>query len=309
MVTASPLPDPDGLYASGTSVEVTATPTQGWNFNSWSGDLSGGVNPTTITMDRNKSIVGNFSQPPPNPWGALIDAETMVLTSDLVIGQDALALGGAYISTPVGGVLTVPRVEGEINFSVPDTAQYYMWARLRGISSTEDAFFLGIDLNWTRFFPSQIGAYEWVRVSDLPLSAGQHALQACHAELNARLDAVYLTNDPNDVPIFEPPPPANRFSLTVGIEPPNSGVVSVIPNPDPDGLYAAGTNVSLLAIANFGMQFDGWDGDETGMENPLSVVMDSDKVITALFSLTPSSEVLYDIVKIDESGSLIIRPR
>lgn len=51
-----------GTYSAGTVVTVTATAGSGWHFNSWSGDLSGTTNPSTITMSANRSITANFAQ-------------------------------------------------------------------------------------------------------------------------------------------------------------------------------------------------------------------------------------------------------
>jgi len=55
------VPSP-GTYTldSGAIVLITALPSNGYNFNGWSGDSSGNKNPITITMDPNKSIKANF---------------------------------------------------------------------------------------------------------------------------------------------------------------------------------------------------------------------------------------------------------
>jgi uncharacterized repeat protein (TIGR02543 family) len=51
---------PGGTYTSGTSVTVTANPSSGYMFGSWTDDLTGTSNPTTITMNSNKNITANF---------------------------------------------------------------------------------------------------------------------------------------------------------------------------------------------------------------------------------------------------------
>src|SRR5262245_17612344 len=48
-------------YAAGTVVTLTATPSAGFTFTNWSGDLSTTANPTTIVMNANKSVVANFT--------------------------------------------------------------------------------------------------------------------------------------------------------------------------------------------------------------------------------------------------------
>jgi hypothetical protein len=49
-----------GTYEAGTVVTLTATPDSGWLFSNWSGDLSGSTNPTTITMNSNKTVTATF---------------------------------------------------------------------------------------------------------------------------------------------------------------------------------------------------------------------------------------------------------
>jgi uncharacterized repeat protein (TIGR02543 family) len=58
--------DPDQVtYAYGTSVTLTATPAFGYAFTGWSGDLTGTTNPTTITMNANKTVTATFAVAPP----------------------------------------------------------------------------------------------------------------------------------------------------------------------------------------------------------------------------------------------------
>lgn len=53
--------NPDqATYMYGTIVQLTATANSGYALNSWSGDLSGSQNPTSITMDGNKSVTAHF---------------------------------------------------------------------------------------------------------------------------------------------------------------------------------------------------------------------------------------------------------
>ncbi|WP_231970259.1 InlB B-repeat-containing protein [Tenacibaculum jejuense] len=65
----------------------------------------------------------------------------------------------------------------------------------------------------------------------------------------------------------------------------NSANGSVSTNPNATGgTYDDGTSVELTATPAAGYQFDGWSGDATGTTNPLSITMDADKTITAIFS-------------------------
>lgn len=49
-------------YSFGDVVQLTAVPTPSWGFNGWSGDLSGSANPSTITINGNKSVIATFTQ-------------------------------------------------------------------------------------------------------------------------------------------------------------------------------------------------------------------------------------------------------
>jgi uncharacterized repeat protein (TIGR02543 family) len=62
-----------------------------------------------------------------------------------------------------------------------------------------------------------------------------------------------------------------------------NGTVSTNPNPT-NGKYAHGTVVSLTATPAAGYQFDGWSGAASGSNSTVSITMDADKTVTALFS-------------------------
>ena len=49
-------------YNSGTIVELTATPKDGWEFKEWQGDITGTDNPKEITIDKAKTITAVFTE-------------------------------------------------------------------------------------------------------------------------------------------------------------------------------------------------------------------------------------------------------
>jgi len=85
-------PDPDTeTYEEDSSVVLTATAADGYEFTGWSGDISGTDNPYTLTMDDDKSVTATFTEivnPDPTPEvqfftggpGAIESAETKSLT-------------------------------------------------------------------------------------------------------------------------------------------------------------------------------------------------------------------------------------
>ncbi|UCH96662.1 MAG: PKD domain-containing protein, partial [Candidatus Aminicenantes bacterium] len=56
------LDPPGGTYNEGTVVTLTAVPDAGWQFDGWSGDLSGSDNPATITMNSDKNVTATFTE-------------------------------------------------------------------------------------------------------------------------------------------------------------------------------------------------------------------------------------------------------
>jgi uncharacterized repeat protein (TIGR02543 family) len=50
-------------YTSGSTVQLTATPSTGWIFSSWSGSLTSSTNPATVTINGNMAVTATFTQP------------------------------------------------------------------------------------------------------------------------------------------------------------------------------------------------------------------------------------------------------
>ncbi len=76
--------------------------------------------------------------------------------------------------------------------------------------------------------------------------------------------------------------PTNTFSLTVL----KNGNGDVARNPQA-AFYTNGTQVTLTATPVFGEFFLGWSGDVTSPQNPVTVTMNSSKLVTANFGLLP----------------------
>ncbi len=63
-------------YQDGTTVALTAVPSTGYQFDNWSGDLSGVTNPATLTMSANRSVIANFSQIPGQTGGGTLGSNS-----------------------------------------------------------------------------------------------------------------------------------------------------------------------------------------------------------------------------------------
>ncbi len=104
-------------YDHGTAVQLTATPSAGWNFDFWTGDASGSVNPLNLVMDGNKSITANFgertytwNQTGTAAWTTATNwtpARTVPATNDVLIFNNgaAAAIASSVPTQTVGQIL------------------------------------------------------------------------------------------------------------------------------------------------------------------------------------------------------------
>lgn len=93
---------PNGTYPDGLAISLTATPAAGYQFDGWSGDATGTINPLNVTMDADKTVTATFSviqrtltviatngsvSTNPNPTnGVYNDGETVTLTATPAAG-------------------------------------------------------------------------------------------------------------------------------------------------------------------------------------------------------------------------------
>ncbi len=78
------------------------------------------------------------------------------------------------------------------------------------------------------------------------------------------------------------------YALTVN----TIGSGSVTKSPDQPS-YLEGSSVQLEAIPALGYQFYEWSGDASGSLNPMNIVMDNNKDVTATFIIDPVYEISY----------------
>jgi uncharacterized repeat protein (TIGR02543 family) len=70
------------------------------------------------------------------------------------------------------------------------------------------------------------------------------------------------------------------------------------------GTYHAGTTVTLTAVPESYWEFSGWSGDASGATNPITVKMDADKAVTAIFTIKQ-----YDLIAATVGpGSIDLNP-
>ena len=108
-------------YASGTVVTLTANPASGYQFTRWEGDVTGSANPTTITMNGNKTVTAVFTGAVP-----LIHLSTSNLTFSATAGGASPPAQTVSITNGGGGTLS------GLTTSFPDGTPMWLFAELSG---------------------------------------------------------------------------------------------------------------------------------------------------------------------------------
>src|SRR5665648_675634 len=101
-------------YAASQVVDITATPATGYHFVNWTGAVTGSVNPTTVTMDANKTVTANFDLTDVNDGPDVVDLGSAGLVGSdfLILAKTAITATGATSIT--GDVGISPNKAGSI---------------------------------------------------------------------------------------------------------------------------------------------------------------------------------------------------
>ncbi len=267
-------------YDYGTSVTLTATADVGYTFTGWSGDASGTTNPLSVLVDADKSITATFTldthtvavntvgsgSVARSPDLAQYDYGTSVtLTATADVGYTFTGWSGDASGTT--NPLSV-LVDGDKSITATFTLESYPLAVTIG-GGAGGAVTANPDLP----------TYPYGTSVDLTATAdvGYTFLSwSGDASGSANPLTVLMDGSKNITANFL----IDSHTLAASVV----GSGSVTKSPDlPSYMY--GSSVLLTALPDPGQIFAGWSGDASGAANPLSVLMDADKAITATFTL------------------------
>jgi len=351
--TGSGSVSPSGPQVADQPVLVTASPSTGWRFNQWSGDLTGSTNPKNLTMDAPKSVtaefiktynlttskIGNGTMSPssgtydtgnlasitatPDPGWRFSQMQvgnfyyndnpvTIIMDSDKnVIGhfierktlvlQASPTSGGAVSANPTGGtydintVVNVTATPADVNYwrfdHFSDGVNNYTSNPLP-VTMDDDKIVTANFVEVRRLWTSVQGngtispappVHIYDKGIDVPVSATpdsgwgfSHWTQSLSGSINPTV--ITMSGDRSVTAVFLP-----LHALTVSVSPSNSGSVTADPDTSP---YLEGSQVVLTATPAAGWRFDRWEGDVTDTTNPLTVTMDNEKTVQAVFIKT-----------------------
>ncbi len=294
---------PGGIYYSGTSVVLTAQPDSGYEFQDWTGDLSGSNISDTLIIDANKSVSANFQELP------IYSLDTTIIGNGNIVLQPA---GGSYyLGTEVvldavadsgflfqnwGGDLT--------GFQSPDTvtmdSNIAITAVFQDTATIAYTITASVDSNGSISLLPDNPTYSYgdtVIVQAIPDSG--YGLNAWHGDLIGNENPDTLIMDGHKVisaTITELP----QFTVTAISE--GNGAVQLSP---PGGIYYQGSTVIVTAIPDSGYRLLDWDDDLDGDDNPDTLFIDTSKTVTAEFIELPQYTLTIDTMG---TGTITLQP-
>ena len=273
-VVADPFPGP---YASNTVVTVTANPAAGWQFDYWTGDVSGNANPLVVTMDGPLNVQAVFVQVAYPVVATTVGGGSVSVSpvqenylSNTVVSVTATASDGW---TFLGWTGNASGTNNPLSLTVDAPES------LAGVfGTTVNTSVIGggiIELNATN--PIPYGTI--VRATGVP-NDGSYFVLWGNALTGTNNPAEFTVTSTNPVHALFTTLPANSAALTVRIN--GEGDVSISPL---KAYYAVGDNVTLNATPRGTTnQFVSWSGDFVSSTNPAILTLDTSKVVTANFS-------------------------
>ena len=183
-VTVNPV---SGPFKAGTRVTLTATPDSGFQFNGWTGDLTGFANPATMQMDASRRVTAIFTIS--NGRGQVVHEETKAGgSSNLTSVATATALSGAAKRLYLAAIATKPKV------SVSGVSGLGLeWERVKAQCSGRDQ--TGVELWLAKGTPRSSGIVS-ASFSSAPVNAVIAASRYAGADTANPLGAM-LAGNPN----------------------------------------------------------------------------------------------------------------
>ena len=281
------LKNPDGgVYDENTTVTLTAVPLPGVEFTGWSGDLSGTQNPATITMTSEKNVTATFVELPPEEYAVNITAAgsgTVTKSPDAAsyVAGTVITLSAApeagYEFTGWGGDLS-----GSANpLPVAVNSNMNVTATFSPIGVTTYTLTVDSVGSGAVALSPPGGVYEAGTFVTLTATAAfNYKFDNWSGDISGTTNPITIQMDANkQVTANFGETPSQQVTLTTSV----SGTGNVILNP-PGGVYDPGTTVTVTAIAGSVHIFSGWTGDVVDGNNPVTVLMDADKSVTANFT-------------------------
>ncbi|MDB4522830.1 leucine-rich repeat protein, partial [Akkermansiaceae bacterium] len=285
-------------YALGAEAVLTATPSPGYVFASWNGDSTATGNPLTIMMEDNQSIGATFSQDTRDP-----DEDGLSNYQEIVVfgtnPTDSDSDDDGYLDGQEQG-------EG----TDPNQAESYPQRTLtvptveNGSVSGGGSYALGVTATLTATPATGYVFISWNSAIKNPLTITMDTNQSISAifgpdtrdpdgdGLSNYQELVLFKTDPADSDSDDDgyPDGQEQIERTDPNEaesyPQRALTVPTVENGSVSGggSYALGVTATLTATPAIGYVFTSWSGGSTATDNPLTITMDDEQSVGAIFS-------------------------
>lgn len=303
-VTEQIVQQKDTDYPHGTVVELTAVPADNWEFIEWQGDLDGSENPKTITIEGNAEVTAVFS-PISYPLTVNIQGEGSV---------DEEVVQSKVTDYPYQSIVELT--------AIPDTS----WAFVEwegDLETTENPAQITIDEPKTvtaifdRLFtltalpiPEDGGAIEpsggeYVRDTSFDVEAVPNdgwRFVEWRGDFTGTTNPFNLTMNGNKTieAHFEP----LEYSLSVNTDGEGNILLDLLSGGEIGAGYEFGSVIEVTAVPTSGWRFVEWQGDLSGSANPITITIDGNKSITAVFEFFDGGDGTignpYQISRLDQ---------
>ncbi len=261
------------VYLDGDTIELAATASIGWGFDHWEGDLTGSNNPCDVVMDGPKAIAAVF-------------VRYFSLTTE-VCGDGEVHVSEEAESYPNGETLTLTAVpdalwlfdhwEGDVTGDAAsvtivmdgDKSATAVFTRLYTVSTS-------VEGQGLVYFGNGTGAYRDGSAATV-LAVPAEGWIFDHWEGDAAGSdnplALIMDGDKAITAVF-----TRLYTVSTAVE--GQGLVYCA---DGIGVYPDGSTATVVAVPAEGWIFDHWEGGAAGGDNPLTLLVDGDKAVTAVF--------------------------
>jgi len=278
-----------GTYDAGTTVSVRAVANSGYVFDSWTGDLTGSANPSSIVMSANKSVTAVFKKQqftlttavsPAGSGSVTLTPSGGTYDAGTTVSVRAVANSGYVFDSWTGdltGSANPSSIVMSANKSVTAVFKKQQFTLTTAVSPTGSG---SVTLT-----PSG-GTYDaGTTVSVTAVAGTGYVFKRWKGDLAGSVNpsSIVMSANKSVTAVFQKV--SVQYTLTTAVSPTESGAVTLTPS---GGIYESGRKVVLKAVAGSGYVFDRWTGDLTGSANPSSIVMSANKSVTAVFSTLDS---------------------
>jgi len=266
-------------YETGTVVELTANPDEGYKFVEWKGDITGTENPAEITIDNPKEVTAVFEK---KNYALTVNTNGEGAVSEQVIQQKSTdyeygtvveltanpSTGWKFVKWQDAATGTSNPTQVTVDTAKTVTAVFEKKKYSVNVTKTGDGA--------VSKSPDQ-AEYAYESTVDLtanPSTGWKFVEWTGDATGTNNPITITVNQDKSVEAVFE----KKTYALTVSTQ----GEGSVTKSPD-QSEYEYNIDVDLTANPSSGWEFVEWQGDVTGSNNPVQVTMDGPKDVTAVF--------------------------